>query len=270
VTKLYQKERLGRIMEILQRDSRASVEALAEILKVSGATVRSDLRDLEVRNVITRTHGGAVLKGVLDETLLRDRDPSYESRIRRNVRLKEAVGKAVASLLEDDDSIMLDDGSTTLQVARFLPTGRRFHVITNGVNICLELMGNPEVEVIATGGLLNRVDLSFYGSAAEETASRFFADRAILGASGISPLNGITAPDQEKADLKKAMIGHARELIIVADHTKLDRVTLVPICAIDKVRRIVTDNQAPPEIVQRLREAGVDVILADPGIDARE
>jgi DeoR family fructose operon transcriptional repressor len=257
-------------MEILQRDSSVSVEVLAETLKVSGATVRSDLRDLELRNRITRTHGGAVLKGNLDETLRQDRDPSYESRICRNVSLKQAIGKAVASLLEDGDSIMLDDGSTTLQVARFLPAGRKFHVITNGVNICLELLGNPVVEVIATGGSLNRVDLSFYGSAAEETTSRFFASKAILGASGISPLNGITAPDQEKADLKKAMIGHSRELIIVADHTKLDRVALVPVCAIEKVRRIVTDSQAPVQIVQHLRETGVDVILAETGDDPRE
>ena len=267
MTKLYQKERLGRIMAILQKDFRISVESLAETLKVSGATVRSDLRDLEVRNMITRTHGGAMLKGSLDETLRQDRDPSYESRIRRNVSLKQAIGKAAASLLGDDDSIMLDDGSTTLQVARFLPVGRKFHLITNGVNICLELLGNPDVEMIATGGSLNRVDLSFYGSAAEEATGRFFADKAILGASGISLLQGITAPDQEKADLKKAMIAHARELIIVADHTKLDRVTLVPICAIEKVRRIVTDNQAPPEIVQRLRETGVDVVLANPETD---
>jgi DeoR family transcriptional regulator, fructose operon transcriptional repressor len=267
VTKLYQKERLTMIMEILQRDTKVSVESLAGILKVSGTTVRSDLRELEVRNMIMRTHGGAMLKGSVEEALQQDRDPSYESRIKKNVRLKKAIGKAVAALLDDGDSMMLDDGSTTLQVARSLPAGKRFHVITNGVNICLELLGNPDVDMVATGGSLNRVDLSFYGSVAEGTTSRFFANKAILGASGISLSHGITAPDQEKADLKKAMIAHARELIIVADHTKLDRVTLVPVCGIEKVHRIVTDNQAPAEMITRLRESGVEVILADAGID---
>jgi DeoR family fructose operon transcriptional repressor len=263
VTRLYQTERLSMIMETLKRDSKVSVESLAEMLKVSGATIRSDLRDLEIRNLIMRTHGGALLKESVEETLRQDRDASYESRAQKNVQLKEAIGKAVSALLEDGDSIMMDDGSTTLQVARYLPAGRKFHIITNGVNICLELLGNLDVEIIATGGSLNRTDLSYYGKVAEATTSRFFTNRAILGVSGISLQYGITAPSEEKAELKKVMIEHARELIIVADHTKLDRVTLVPICAIEKVRRIVTDRDAPAEMVQRLREIGVEVILAD-------
>jgi DeoR/GlpR family transcriptional regulator of sugar metabolism len=262
-TKLYAKERLTRIMEILRRESKVSVEALAQQFDVSGVTIRADLRELELRHLIMRTHGGALLKETIEESLREDRDPSYARRVTENIQRKEAIGRAAAALLRDGDSVMLDDGSTTLQVAHSLPLDRKLQIITNGVNICLELLENPSVEVIATGGTLNRVDLSYTGKVAEDTVRRFFANKAILGASGISLTQGITAPDQQKAELKKTMMAHSHELIIVADSSKLARVTLVQIATIEKVHTIVTDTGAPADFVKSLRDTGVTVVLAD-------
>ncbi len=262
-TKLYAKERLTKIMEILKRESKASVESLAQQFNVSGVTIRADLRELEIRDLIMRTHGGALLKETVEESLRQDHDPSYARRVNENIQRKEAIGRAAAALLKDGESVMLDDGSTTLQVAHSLPLDRKLQVITNGVNICLELLGNPSVELIATGGTLNRVDLSYTGRVAEDAARRFFANKAILGASGVSLTHGITAPDQQKAELKKVMIAHSHELIIVADSSKLNRVTLVQISTIENVRTIVTDSQAPADFVKSLRDRGVTVVLAD-------
>ena len=195
-----------------------------------------------------------------------DHDPAYETRAEEHIQLKEAIGRAAASLVAVGDSVMLDDGSTTLQVARSFPQDKKLHVITNGLNICLELLQNSGVEVVATGGALNRSDLSFFGKVAAETASRFVAGKAILGASGVSLTYGITTPDEQKADLKKVMIAQSHELIIVADSSKFDRVTLVPICPIEKVHTIVTDRLAPADLVQKLHDRGVRVIIADASI----
>lgn len=260
--KIYPEERLVKIIEILKRDSSVDVEKLSHFFGVTGATIRSDLRELESRNLITRTHGGAILKDVIEENLKINRDPSYDSRILQNAALKEVIGAAAADLIDDGDSIMLDDGSTTLQVARKLPADKDITVVTNGLNICLELSGHTNVKVIATGGMLNKVDLSYHGRVAEETAQKFNAKKAILGASGITINNGVTAPDEMKAELKKVMIRNSSELIIVADHTKLSRVSFVPVCALEKVSTLVTDFQAPEDLIDRFRSQGINIIIA--------
>jgi len=262
VNKIYRKERLMRIMEIARRDSRVIVDSLATVFGVTPATIRSDLNELAQRGLMTRTHGGALLAESLDDILRQDRDPTYDRRVRSHPGLKEAIGRAAAGLLADGDSITLDDGSTTLQVARCLPSDKQIHVLTNGLNICLELVNNPNVAVIATGGSVNPKDLSFSGRVAQEIAGRFYSNKAILGASGVSVKYGVTTPTEEKAELKKAMIEHCHQLIIVADHTKLDRVTRVPVCPLSRVGILVTDRQAPPDIVEEFRNHGVRVLLA--------
>jgi DeoR family fructose operon transcriptional repressor len=260
--KLYPEERLMRIMKIIREENAVTVGALTDLFDVSGATVRADLRELERRRLITRTHGGAVLREILDEQLLVDRDPTYENRLEKNRALKEAIGRAAAGLLVEGDSVMLDDGSTTIHVARHIPDGLSVNVLTNGLNICIELMNHPRVEVIATGGTLKRSDVSYYGRLAEEVAGRFQTSRAILGASGISPVHGVTAPSEEKAALKRVMIEHSGELVLVADHTKLNRVTLLHVCPLREVDVLVTDSDAPADVVDQIRGAGVRVILA--------
>lgn len=260
--KIYPEERLLKIMEILKRDNSADVDKLSELFGVTGATIRTDLRELDRRGLITRTHGGAILKDLMDENLKVDRDPAYDSRILQNAAFKEAIGIAVAGLINNGDCIMLDDGSTTLQVAKKLPPDKNVTVVTNGLNICLELADHSNVNVIATGGMLNKADLSYHGRVAEEVALKFNANKAILGASGISVKNGITAPDEMKAELKKVMIRNSAELVIVADHSKLLRVSPITVCSLDQVSTLVTDSQAPEDVIHMIRSHGVKVIIA--------
>ena len=261
-SKIYPEERFVKIMEIIKRSNSIEVEKLAQLFDVTGATIRADLRELERRNLITRTHGGAIFKNALNENSKTDKDPSYHNRILQNVSFKEAIGVAVAELIKDGDNIMLDDGSTTLQVAKKLPMDKSITVVTNGLNICLELSSRPNIEVIATGGMLNKVDLSFHGRVTEDVTRKFNSSKAILGASGISIKNGITAPDEMKAELKKVMIQNSNELIIVADHTKLSRVSLVPVCGLDKVSTLVTDSEAPEDLIDEFRRNGLKIIIA--------
>lgn len=260
--KVYAEERYQKIMNIARTSNLIDVATLSRLFGVTGATIRSDLRELESRNLVKRTHGGAIFNDINDEDFKAARDPSYISRIQQNTVFKQAIGDAVAELINEDDIIMLDDGSTTLQVAKKLPTSKKITVITNGLNICLELSKHNNINVIATGGILNKSDLSYNGRFAEEITRKLNANKAILGASGITIKNGITSPDEMKAGLKKAMIENSTELIIVADHTKLTRISLIPICTLEKVSTLVTDSQAPMEIVEIIRSMGVRVILA--------
>lgn len=263
IEKVYPEERLIKIMELLRKESRVEVDKLTEYFQVTGSTIRADLRELENRNLILRTHGGAMLKEVLNEGLKTDRDPAYEKRLLQHRLLKEAIGKVAAGLIKDGESIMLDDGSTTLQVARHLAADKRINVVTNGLNICLELASHPNVHVIATGGTLKKEDLSYHGRVAEEVVTRFHTDKSILGATGIAIKEGMTTPSEQKAELKKMMIRHSQEVIIVADHTKLMRVSFVPVCQLDTIHTLVTDPQAPAELVKMFRKRGMEVIIAE-------
>jgi DeoR family transcriptional regulator, fructose operon transcriptional repressor len=262
VEKLYPEERLIKIMDILKHESKVEVDRLARDFQVTGATIRADLRELENRNLILRTHGGAMLKEALDEGLKTDRDPVYEQRVLQNLAAKEAIGRAAVQLIRPGESIMLDDGSTTLQVAKHLPADQPINVVTNGLNICLELASHPNAHVIATGGALKKEDLSYHGRVAEDVVTRFNTDKSILGASGVSLREGVTTPSEHKAELKKTMIRHSREVIIVADHTKLMRVSFVPVCPLEAIRSLVTDAHAPAEVVKQFEKQGVHVILS--------
>jgi DeoR/GlpR family transcriptional regulator of sugar metabolism len=238
------------------------VEELVRAFGVSGATIRSDLRELEKREHITRTHGGAIVRenGVIRDNSI---DPEYKSRMKQSIGGKESIGRAVAKLILDGESIMMDDGTTTLQVASCLPKDKRITIITNDINICLKTADMDNVEVISTGGIFRHRDLSYNGKIAEETAKKFYADKAILGASGVSPEKGITSSEEVKAELKKVMIENCAEVIIVADSVKLGRVSLLPVCPLEQVHTLVTDADAPKALVEALRKKGVRVIIAE-------
>jgi DeoR family transcriptional regulator, fructose operon transcriptional repressor len=261
--KTYPEERLSKILKILENEDVADVDQLSALFGVSGATIRSDLRELDDRGLVIRTHGGVMLRDPANQNLKIDSDPAYTVRKLQNSDAKEAIGKAVAELIDDGDCIMLDDGSTTLCVAKTLPLMKKdITVITNGLNICLELSLHKNINVIATGGTLNKSDLSYQGKIAQEVASKYNANKAVLGASGISAENGFMTTDESKAELKKAMIESSRELIVVADHTKLSRISPITVCNLKKVNVLVTDAQADKDTVNMMRECGIKVIIA--------
>ena len=258
----FAEQRLKEVYEYILEKKSVDVEELVRRFGMSGATIRSDLRELEKREHITRTHGGAIIRenGVIKD---RNLDPEYKSRMELNIGGKEKIGMAVAKLIRDNESIMIDDGTTTLQVANFLPKDKRFTIITNGINICLKLADLDNVEVISTGGIFRNRDLSYNGKIAEETTKKFYANKAILGASGVSLEKGITAPEEFKAELKKVMIENCAEVIIVADSDKLGRVSLLPVCGLERIHTLVTDDGAPKAFIEKLVKKGVNVIIAE-------
>ncbi len=264
IEKAYPEERLIKITELVKKNRTVTVDQLAKMFGITGATIRADLRTLESRGIVSRTHGGAILREFVDAHLKMDEDPVYQSRLSHFNREKEAIGAACASYLNGVDCIYMDDGTTTLFVARSLPHDCHMTVITNGLNCCNELAAHPSVSVICTGGTLTRDNLAFNGRVAEDIVCRFNASYAVLGASGITPLDGLTAPDEQRAELKKRMIEKSAKTIIVADHSKLTRVSLVPVCEISRIDVLITDWNAPSGLLDDYRAQGIEVIAAQP------
>lgn len=262
--KTYPEERLVRIMEIIKQHRSVTVDELAGLFGMTGATIRADLRTLESRGLVTRTHGGALLRELADPTFQLDRDPVYQSRLNRMAPEKEAIGIACAQYIAKEDCVMLDDGSTTLYVAKHFDSQRGATVITNGLTICNELVSHPNCKVICTGGCLVPGDLAFNGRTAEDTVRKFHTSCTVLGASGLTLTEGLTAPDEERAELKKCMIDSSVKTIIVADHTKLSRVSMVPVCEIGFIDVLVTDWGAAEEQLEGYRALGIHVIVAKP------
>lgn len=262
MNKQFAEQRLKKITLIIQENGSVNVDDLADKFNVSGATIRSDLRKLKTQDYITRTHGGAIIKenSIFNEGLF---DPEYTRRIKRNLEMKRKIGVYAANLINNNEIIILDDGTTTLQVAKSIPKEKKLTIITNGINICLELSDLMNSEIISIGGVFRRNDLSINGKLAEENSRRFHVDKAILGVSGISVKNGITGPDEAKVELKKAMIENCSELIIVADHSKIERISLLPICNIEKISILVTDNLTPHKFIEQITNAGVKVLIAE-------
>jgi DeoR/GlpR family transcriptional regulator of sugar metabolism len=260
--KLYPEERLARIMEIINEKKKVEVEELVDTFNVTGATIRGDLRELQRRNLVTRTHGGALLTDEsIDRINVKD-DPIYRERIQNNLDYKSAIGRKAAELVNDDDSIIVDDGSTTLQVIKSLDPEKRVTVLTNGLDICYELLRHPKAIIYSTGGKVNKEDFSYYGNVALEVTSRFNASKAILGTSGISVARGVATPSEEKSALKRAMISNSDEVIIVADHTKINRTSFIDVCPIEEIDVLVTDDRAPADFVAELQALGIRVIQA--------
>jgi DeoR/GlpR family transcriptional regulator of sugar metabolism len=160
---------------------------------------------------------------------------------------------------------MLDGGSTTLQVVRALKSKRGLTVVTNAIDLLPDLLTIPDAQVYVSGGVINRGFVTLLGEIATEVLGRFRTAKAILGIDGISLDHGLSATDPMVAAAKRKMIGSSGELIIVADHTKINQVSLYPLAPIEAMRTLVTDANAQRETVETIRACGVEVILAQNG-----
>lgn len=214
------------------------METLSKALGVSPATVRRDLTELEKQGLIRRTHGGALpLSGTSFE-------PSLGQKAAEQVEEKRRIGMAAASLVRDGETIILDAGTTTVEIARALSARRDLTVVTNSLAIAAELADREGVHVIVTGGDLRKHTMALVGPAAESFLRTITADRVFLGINGISPERGLTTPNLLEAATKRAMVQAASEVVVVADHTKLGRVTFAHVADLEQVDRLVCDEPA--------------------------
>ena len=248
-------DRRAAIIKALQRDGQVSVARLSQIHQVSEVTIRNDLTQLEKKDLLIRTRGGALKK----ELVAADTDISEKAR--RHQREKQLIGIKAAALVRDGETIILDSGSTTMEIAKNLGSRNELSVITNALNIASILAGHPSLRVIMPGGFLRHNSLSLVGTPAEENLRNYRCDKLFLGVDGIDSTYGLSTPNSEEAHLNRLMIEVVREVIVVTDSSKFLRKSFAFISTMDKVHTIVTDRGIPDREYKAFLQLGIKIHL---------
>jgi DeoR family transcriptional regulator, aga operon transcriptional repressor len=248
-------ERRRRICELLRAEGRVTVESLAARFGTSQVTIRADLSTLESAGALARTHGGALS--------VEDADQSLDFKQLQHRAEKLRIAAAAAALVRDGETIVLDSGTTTAEIARRIRTLelKSVNVITNALNIAALLIDVAAVRLIVPGGILRRESNSLSGPMAEAALDTLQADRLYLGADGVDPQIGIMTPHVAEAQLNARMIAMSRQVVVVADSSKFARRNISLIARIEQLHMLITDRAAPPEAVEQLRQRGIEVQL---------
>jgi DeoR/GlpR family transcriptional regulator of sugar metabolism len=253
---LFQQERRERIIALLAQKGRVSVADLSEQFGVSQATIRVDLDALAAERLLARTHGGAL-------ALNQDRlELSFEFRRRLYAVQKGLIGGAAAAMVEDGEAIILDASTTALAVAAQVKGRRELTVLTNGIFIALELLEAPGITVLMPGGFLRRDSVSMVGDEGHDFVEKFNFQKGFFGAKGLTLEEGLTDVDSAEVAVKRDFAARARQVIAIVDSSKWGRVGLASFASIDQVDCVVTDEDAPVDMVAALREADVDMVIA--------
>ena len=250
-------KRREKITYLTQENGQVEVESLAREFGVSTVTIRNDLNTLHKNGLVVRTRGGAVLSTHLTREL------SLKDRYSKHSLWKKAIGEAVANLITDGDSLILDSGTTIEEVAKALKGHKNLFIATNGLNISLALAEQESCEVIVTGGALRKKSFSFYGRHAEEALRNLRVDKLILGADGVDLESGITTFFEPEAALNRIMCEVSREIIAVVDSSKLNQRGFHMICGLEKISTMVTNNDVPEGYRAELEKLGIDLIIVE-------
>ncbi|OPJ62911.1 DeoR/GlpR family DNA-binding transcription regulator [Clostridium oryzae] len=253
---MFSEERQQKISELLKEKSSLRVNALAEIFNVSESTIRRDLQEMEERGLLTRTHGGAV--GIQGTNF----EPSFREKEAEGREEKINIGRIAASMIKDGDTIILDSGTTTLEIAKHIQA-ERITVITNSIDIAAVLSNNENIELVVTGGSMRATTRAMVGHITEYVLKNFRVDIAFIGANGISIEEGITTPNFAEAQTKKAMMNVANKVIIVADGSKFNKVCFSVISPTRAVSSIITSGAVEEDIIKSFEEAGVEILLKE-------
>lgn len=250
-------ERRHRILELLHAHGRVTVEALAARFLTSAVTIRTDLAALESGGTVERTHGGALLRREADDQPLKVKRTLHHAE-------KVRIATVAASLIEDGETIILDSGTTTAEIARQIRKfeDRSINVITNALNIAMLLLEVPFVRLIMPGGILRPESNSLFGHMAEAALADLQADRLFLGADGLDPERGVMTPHLPEAQLNAKMIEISRQVVAVADSSKLMRRNICLIARIEQLHMLITDDAADSAVLAELSRRGVAVRLA--------
>lgn len=251
--------RRDKILAFLREHASATVNELSGLCDVSEVTIRQDLNQLSEEGLLVRTRGGALLAN------RNAKESSFAVRQDLNAAAKQRIGELAAEMVDSGDTVFVDASSTGVSVARALAARRDLvdvTVITNGIYTALELIGYPHIATIVAGGHMDAKAASLTGSFAWRHLERVAANIGFFGTRGFSMAYGVTELNIHEADVKKMMIARCREVVIVTDSSKFDDVSLVTFAEISDIKRLVTDDAAPTEILDELRERGIKVTLA--------
>jgi DeoR/GlpR family transcriptional regulator of sugar metabolism len=244
------------IYSLLKEQGIVQVKELAECLKVTEMTIRRDIEALEYKGLAERTHGGAILNDRIKN------EPPIAQKCRVRQKEKEAIGRLAASLIEHGDTVFVNSGTTTLQFLRSVDIDS-VKVVTNNPWAPLEVR-SENIEILVTGGELRRESFSLIGDSACQMVRQVFGTKAIIGVDGLSVKHGITNPIQAEANLNRLMIEQTHgEVIIVADSSKVGKISNFLTAPISAITALVTDSGIAPEYLEEFKCLGIKVYIAE-------
>ena len=249
-------QRREKILELLREDGSAKVSNLARLFKVTEVTIRQDLERLEKDDQVVREHGGAYLKNVEDQV------KNFSLAHMENMAKKEIIASKCLDYIEAGDTIILDSGSTTTEIAKKLKGMKNLTVITNALNIALMLGAEPGIEVIVTGGEFKPPTLSLTGQKAADFFTGLNVQKLFLATAGISLKSGLTYPSISDIVVKKAMIEAADISYLVADSTKIGKSALASLGALSLIDYIITDDSIENKHKKVFEEHEIELIIA--------
>jgi DeoR/GlpR family transcriptional regulator of sugar metabolism len=249
-------QRREKILDLLREDGSAKVANLAKLFKVTEVTIRQDLERLENDGLIVREHGGAFLKNVADQVR------NFSLVHQENMEMKERIAEKSLEFIEHGDTIILDSGSTTTEIAKKLIGRKNLTVITNALNIALMLGAAPGIEVIVTGGEFKPPTLSLTGQKAADFFNGLNVQKLFLATAGISLKAGLTYPSISDIVVKKAMIEAAAITYLVADSTKIGKSAFASLGALSLIDYIITDEGIEDKHKQVFKEHEIELIIA--------
>lgn len=233
---LFAEERREQILTLLRENTKITVIELCEGFDVSPATIRSDLRELEGAGKLRRTHGGAILaeKAAFE--------PDYKIREIKKIKEKQSIAKCAAKMIDDGDTIIIDTGTTTAELAKCLEDKRDLTVVTNDLQIAAHLESHTSANVILTGGILRRRFQCTVGPIAIAALTGLNVDKVFMGANAFSIDKGFTTPDIDQNEVKKAMLSIASERILLVDSSKFNQVTFLKFADLGSIDKLIMDD----------------------------
>jgi len=245
------------ILRKLEKEDHVNVSELSREFMVSEVTIRKDLKHLEKKNILIRSRGGAIKQSLINTDL------SIYDRRKKNIKLKVAIGTAAAGLIQDGETVLLDTGTTIMELAKHLPKKIDITVITNSVDITFRLAEYPNIRVIMPGGILRRNSLALVGEQAAESLRNFYCDKYFLSADSIDVKRGLMTTNIEEASLAKLNILNSKMVIALIDSSKFREMGITTIASLREINTLITDNGIPPDILEQIRSLGVDVLVVN-------
>jgi DeoR/GlpR family transcriptional regulator of sugar metabolism len=246
------------IIQRLQETGAVAIDELCATLGASIATIRRDLEDLESRSLLKRTRGGAVPIGPLFYEPFRN-DSSFQDRVSSFAEEKRRIGLAAAKLISKGQMVALTGGTTTTEVVRSLKVLSDISIITNTVNVAMELSNRKDIDVIVTGGHLRGNWFTLVGAIANSAAETLFSDIMFIGVDGIHAKQGLTCTNSSEAEVLRKLVQHAKMKVVVADHSKLGSVSKYLLCPTKGIDKLITDIGATPSAVAPFEKLGIEV-----------
>lgn len=248
-------ERHQLILEKLQKEGSVNVLDLCKDLDVSSVTIRKDLKLLEDKRLLFRTHGGATAKN----PYAADRPVNEKEKLQASEKIK--IGIAAAQTIEASDSIIIASGTTVLALAKNIQPQESLTVITAALNVAQELLKHPQVEVVQLGGTVRKSSSSITGPYAQHILADFFCSKLFLGVDGIDVEVGLTTTSVAEAHLNRQMMAASQKVIVLTDSSKFGKRGIGRICGIEEVNQVITDSGIPDHYVNHLESMGIEVTI---------